>query len=262
MRQASESASGYRGRNSTADRALAILDMFATDRTVVTAQQVADELGVARSTSYRYLQSLVQARYLVDAPGGFGLGLRILELARLARRGFELGTLALPIMSELAQEFRETVLLTRLIGDTVVCIERHEPEGQRVRLSYEVGSTMPINAGASAMCLLAWLPAAEVKELLGLRPLRAFTPNTLTDPDRIMLRLEEARKQGFTVSVAELDPEVVGIAAPILDSEGRVRASISVAGLASRLTPDRHDELARSLVRRAGEISTRLSLVD
>lgn len=262
MTSTDETTSGYRDRNSTADRALAILDLFTETRGVLSASQVSEHLGVARSTAYRYLQSLVQARYLTEVPGGYGLGLKILELARIARKGFDVGSIAQPIMVQLAREFRETVLLTRRIGDSIVCIEREEPDAQRLHLSYEPGTIMPINAGASAMVLLAWLPDEDVRTILASRSLRAFTPNTLTDPARITERLRGIRDQGFALSIAELDLEVVGIAAPIFDSMGNVRAAISVAGLASRLSPDRHEHIAQRIVESAHTISARLGLID
>lgn len=262
MTSSQPGGSGYRDRNSTAERALSILELFADTRSVLTANQVSEHLGVARSTAYRYLQSLVQARYLTEAPGGFSLGLKILELARIARRGFDISSIARPAMVELAQDFRETVLLTRRMGESIVCMEREEPDSQRLRLSYEPGAIMPINAGASAMVLLAWLPDEEVRAILEHAPLRSFTPNTLTEPDALIARLHDIRERGYALSVAELDPEVVGIGAPIFDSRGTVRAAISVAGLATRLTPDRHAEVVARMVECATAISERVALLD
>lgn len=258
----SDNPSGYRDRNSTADRALAILDLYSESQTVLSATRVSEHLGVARSTAYRYLQSLVQARYLAEVPGGYGLGLKILELARIARQGVDVGRIAHPVMIALAEEFRETVLLTKRDGDSIVCIEREEPEGQRVRISYERGSVMPINAGASAMCLLAWLPEREVKSLLAMRPLRAFTSNTLTDEDDLIERLSGIRQQGYAISISELDHEVVGIGTPIFDSKGSVQAGLSIAGLSSRITPDRYQEVIDRMIESAHGISERLALLD
>lgn len=143
-RMSGTASTSYRERNSTADRALDILLMFTDTHLVVSGTAVAERLGVARSTAYRYLQSLVSSRFLEEAPGGgFRLGLRVMEIARLARRSYGLSEVALPAMTALAEDVRETVLLTRRTGELVVCVDRAEAGTGAVRISYERGSTLP-----------------------------------------------------------------------------------------------------------------------
>jgi len=252
----------YRDRNSTADRALDILTMFDDTQLVISGTAVAERLGVARSTAYRYLQSLVAGRFLEEAPGGgFRLGLRVLEIARLARRSYGLSEVALPSMQALAEDVRETVLLTRRTGNLVVCVDRAESGTRAVRISYERGSTLPINAGASALVLLAWSPEKEARSLLEATELRRFTKATLTDVDALVERLGRIRGLGYSVTRGELDPEVVGIAAPIRDEHGHVTAAVSVAALASRVYPEAEGEYAQKVLATAREISDRMTVV-
>ncbi|GAA3767650.1 IclR family transcriptional regulator [Streptomyces phyllanthi] len=251
----------YRDRNSTADRALDILTMFDDVHLVVSGTAVAERLGVARSTAYRYLQSLVAGRFLEEAPGGgFRLGLRVLEIARLARRSYGLSEVAMPSMEDLAVETHETVLLTRRTGDLVVCVDRAEST-RAVRISYERGSALPINAGASALVLLAWSPEDEARRLLQNAELRRFTPATLTDVDALMERLGRIRRIGYSVTRGELDPDVVGVAAPIRDENKNVVAAVSVAALASRVYPEAEAEIAQKVLATAQEISDRMAVV-
>ncbi|MDG5809411.1 IclR family transcriptional regulator [Streptomyces ossamyceticus] len=251
----------YRDRNSTADRALDILTMFDDTQLVVSGTAVAERLGVARSTAYRYLQSLVAGRFLEEAPGGgFRLGLRVLEIARLARRSYGLSEVALPSMEALAEDVHETVLLTRRTGDLVVCVDRAEST-RAVRISYERGSALPINAGASALVLLAWSPDDEARRLLEATELRRFTAATLTDVDALMERLGRIRRIGYSVTRGELDPDVVGIAAPIRDENKQVIAAVSVAALASRVYPEAETEIAQKVLATAQEISERMAVV-
>lgn len=253
---------GYRERNSTADRALDILMMFSESQPVVSGTAVAERLGVARSTAYRYLQSLVGSRFLEEAPGGgFRLGLRVLEIARLARRSYGLSEVALPVMTALADDVQEAVLLTRRVGDLVVCVDRAEAGARAVRISYERGSTLPINAGASALVLLAWSPLDEARRILETAELRRFTPATLTDVGAIIERLTHIRDDGYSITRAELDPDVVGIAAPIHDEAGRVVAAMSVAALASRISQECEPEVVRKVRDAAREIGDRLAVV-
>lgn len=254
--------SGYRVRNSTADRALTVLQLFADDRLVLSATEVADHLGVARSTAYRYLQTLVQAEFLLeDGRGGFRLGMRVLELARLARRSHDLTDLAVPAMRALTDRFHQTVLLTRKVGRTIICLEREESRQQWLRLSYERGTVLGLNAGASAQVLLAWLPEAEVRSLLADAPLQRFTGATITDPEEFVRRLATIRERGCAVTYGEVDVDAVGIAAPVFRSPGQVVAAISVVLIQSRVTPEDLETIVGAVTETAGRLSEQVALL-
>lgn len=227
-------SSSYRERNSTADRALNILMLFTAAKPVWTSNDIAAAIGVARSTSYRYLQSLTTTGFIEEAAGGFRLGPRIFDLARLARAGIGLSEIALPVMRTLSAQVNETVLLTRRSGRSVVCLDLVEAQ-HAVRLTYDRGHVLPINAGASAEVLLAWADPDEVTAVLEQAPLDRFTAKTLTDPTAIHARLAQIRKRGVAISQGELDEHIVGVAAPIRDSLGSVCAAVSVAALARRV---------------------------
>lgn len=254
-------AAGYRDRNSTADRALTILEMFSETHLSVSAVEVAQELGVARSTAYRYLQSLVSREFLEESPtGGFRLGLRVLELSRLARRGYGLSEVAAPRMRRLCERFEQTVLLTRRVGTTVMCLEREIFPGQLVRLSYERGSQLPLTAGASALVLLAWLPEEETRQLLESAPRPRFTEHTLTAVDDLMARLRQIREDGYSISEAEVDPDAMGMAAPIFDHAGEVVAGLSIVALGGRVNAEQVTEMVLALQETTQEISRTLAL--
>lgn len=255
-------AGHYRERNSTADRALDILGLFCDTRLCVSAQEVAQALGTARSTAYRYVQSLVGAGFLEEAPaGGFRLGPRVLELGRLARRSYGLSDVALPVMLELCEKLGETVLLTRRAGAHAICLERVEAD-HPVRISYERGSTLPVNAGASALVLIAQLPPAESKALLKRERLQQFTPRTLTKVEDLLARLESVRADGYCVARGELDENILGVAAPIIDASGAVTAAVSVAALETRVPDERLPEVVAAVADAAARVSDRLALAD
>lgn len=251
----------YRDGNSTADRALMILTLFSDTKSAVAATEVAEHLGVTRSTAYRYLQTLVGSGFLQEHPGsGFRLGVRVLELARIARRGQGLSDLALPVMRALAGDFQQTVLLTRHIGSAAVCLEREESPGQYVRLSYERGSQFSMNAGASALTLLAWLPEDEARSLLTREHLVQYSPMTLTDVEAIVSRLSNIRRDGHAVTRGEVDVDAMGIAAPIFDHRGAVAAALSFVLLQSRLPEGDLPRMIEGIKDGAADISRSLSL--
>ena len=256
-------ASGYRERNSTADRALTILQMFNDDRLVLSASDVAERLEVARSTAYRYLQTLVQSQFLAeDGRGGFRLGMQVLHLSRLARRSYGLADLAVPVMREFTDRFQQTVLLTRQMGQSVVCLEREESREQYVRLSYERGTVLELNAGASAQVLLAWLPEQQQRAALDGASLPRFTPQSIVEPEQLIERFRTIRKDGYAITRGEVDAAAVGIAAPIFRSPETVLAAISVVLIVSRVTEQRIDQIRDALLEAAAHLSERAQLLE
>ena len=248
------------GRNTTTDRTLEILSMFSDTRLSISVADLVAELAMSRSSAYRYLQSLIRSQFLESAPdGSFRLGMRVLDLARLARVGYGISELAVPEMRSLAAEHRATVILTSLIGRSVVCLEREEWLGQFVRLSYAPGLELPVNAGASALVLLAWKSRDDVERLLD-RPFIKFTTNTLTDVAAILERLATIRDEGQAVSFAEVDPAALGIAVPVRGPDDSVVAALSIVFLKTQVSDAQLTRAFENLHRAAGRISERLRL--
>ncbi|MGW2047654.1 IclR family transcriptional regulator domain-containing protein [Streptomyces sp. NPDC001858] len=124
-----------------------------------------------------------------------------------------------------------------------------------------LGAALPLNAGASALVLPAWSPQDEARSLLQAAELHRFTQATLTDVDALMERLGRIRRIGYSVTRGELDPDVVGIAAPIRNENEQVVTAVSVAALASRVYPEAEMEIAQKVLAAAAEISDRMAVV-
>lgn len=256
MSESNGVTSGYRERNSTADRALLILGMFSDARVEISGLQVAAELGVARSTAYRYIQTLESADFLEESDGRatYRLGPRVFDLARIARLGLGLPEIARPVMRELVSEVGESVLLTRLSGIHVVCLELFEGT-HPARLSFERGEVLPINATASSLVNLAWLPEAQLEKVLrDSAPIRP-PARTLSSDEAIKEALAEVRTQGYALTRSELDDLAVGVAAPVFNADRDVIAGVAAIGLSFRMTEERLPRITDLVREAAREIS-------
>jgi DNA-binding IclR family transcriptional regulator len=252
----------YRERNSTSDRTLDILSLFTDERPRLTASELAARLGTARSTAYRYLQTLTASGLVEeDGGGGYRLGLRIFELARVARKAYGFSEVVGPVLAELARATGETALLTRRHGASVVCLDSRDADGRLLRVSYERGSVFAPNAGASALVLFAWDDPAELTALLETVDLPHYTRETPVSAEEIIATLRPVRAQGYLVSQGTLDPGALGVAAPVMDSAGAVAAAVSVVAVASRVAPGDLGNLISEVLKSAAALSENLSLV-
>jgi len=253
------------GRNATAERAIDVLLLFDEEHPVLTAGEIARRLDMPRSTTYRYLQTLRSYNLIEeDARGGFRLGTRIFQLGRIARQGLGYVEVARAYMDELAALTGEVVLLTRRAGNQVVCVERVEGDPRHpIRLSYERGHVLPLHAGASAKVLLAFSDPGDIDATLGsIDSLPRYTERTVTDKTALRRQLERIRSDGYALSAGEVDAGVRGIAAPILQPDGRAAAGLSVVGPQFRLKDAALKAAITAVRESAGAISARLREID
>jgi DNA-binding IclR family transcriptional regulator len=178
--------------------------------------------GMSRPTAYRIAVALEHHRLVArDARGRFGLGPRLAELAGRLRAD-PLLQAAGPVLGKLRSATGESAQLYRREGDLRRCIAASErPTG--LRDTVPVGAELPMTAGSAAQVLLAWEPAAEVADIVTAARFGAGA-------------LATVRRRGWAASVAEREPGVASVSAPVFDATGRVVAAVSVSGPIDRLT--------------------------
>lgn len=186
--------------------------MFSSETTAITADLVIDRLQLSRTTAYRYLQVLTQSGLIAHFGASYVPGPRVIELDLLIRTADPLLTVAEPVMREISADHECDVQLLSMYGNRII-VTSHVRSGGDLPLSYGRGRTTPLFHGAGAWVIMAALPAARQRRLLELESSRPKgEPVTWED---IRTRLGQTRRRGFYVSHGELDPDVVGIAAPI-----------------------------------------------
>lgn len=243
---------------STLRRGLEILGLFSEETSLLDTSSVAKRMGLSKSTVYKYVQTLEGSRFLVREKGGrfFELGPRLLELASVAQNPSRLVDVSYPILQELVDKTNETALLAAIMGDQAVCLSRVE-SNHSLKLTYELGATHPLHAGASAQVLLAGLDESTQKKILASTTLTRFTEKTITSPKQLSLRLKQIKKHGFAVSRGELDEGTFAVAAPILLGSGHALASLSLGGPIHRFDRNKEREyidLAREEARKIADL--------
>ena len=144
------------------ERGLAILGCFTPSRPVLGIADIADELGMSRSTTHRYVITLVALGYLEQgASRKYRLGLRVTDLGMSALNSTGLREHARPHLEELRQRTSYTASLGVLDGIEVLYVDRARSfrRGQNeVDLGLQAGSRVPAYCTAMGKMLLAHLP--------------------------------------------------------------------------------------------------------
>jgi DNA-binding IclR family transcriptional regulator len=118
------------------------------------------------------------------------------------------------VLARLRDETDESAQLYVRDGDRRVCVAVAErPSG--LRDTVPVGASLPLTEGSGGTVLRAWCDPTEG-----------------ADSDA---RLARVRNAGWAASVAEREPGVASVSAPVRDRDGSVVAAISVSGPIERL---------------------------
>ena len=236
----------------TADRVLQVLAELAKHGRALTAMDLIEITGLARSTLYRQLARLKQWGFVSEIDGSYAPGPLSLQLALGFDVASNLSRAARPDMEALAGQSRESVGLITQVDDQAVCLEMVESE-QALRCSFEKGRSVPLKVGASARCLLAHLPASQRDALLD-----RYYPNKSAERDVTARELEGIRHAGVAVSAGKVDPGVWGASAPIFGAPNHAVAALTLMAPLSRVQ-GREAALTKMTKAAAARISRQLT---
>jgi DNA-binding IclR family transcriptional regulator len=219
------------------DKAVAILEATVEGASLA---ELVERSGIPRATAHRLAQALEVHRLLIrDAQGRWRPGPRLAEFANAAPD--VLLTAAAPVLAALRDQTGESAQLYLRRADERLCVAAAE-RSSGLRDTVPIGAALPISAGSGAQVLLAWEPPEAVVTLL---PRCRFTARTLA----------EVRRRGWASSVAEREPGVASVSAPVRDRGGRVIAAVGISGPIERLGRRPGDRHAIAVVRAGHRLS-------
>ena len=210
--------------------------------------EIAQRVGLARSTVQRIVDALRSAQFLIAASptAGVRLGPALVRLA--ASASVEFDDITRPIIAELSQAVGETVDLSVLKGRTVVFTDQIQGS-HRLRAVSAIGDSFPLHCTANGKAILSVLPAEKLRVLLR-GPLPRLTANTITRPAELQREIEDCRRTGIAVDDEEHTEGICALGTGFIDPLGRAIA-LSVPVPSTRFRRIRSELATRLLEARA-----------
>lgn len=237
----------------SASRTVALLELLAArGERPSRLDELAEDLGVPRSSMYQLLQTLVDCGWVrTDATGSlYGIGIRALLTGTGYLDGDRHIRAVRPFLDEASDALGETIHMARLDGPDVVYLATRESH-EYLRTISRVGRRVPAHAGALGKALLAERSDDELPLPDG--PLTALTGNTRTDRAALLADLAQVRERGHSVDREETVTGIAGFGFALrYDTPATDAISCSVP--VARLTPD-HEARIVSVMR---DIRTRI----
>ena len=211
-----------------------MLTCFTPEHPVRGIADMADALDLGRSTTHRYATTLVTLGYLEQGPSRkYRLSSRVSDFGLSLLDSMSVRRLAREHLRELRARTGRTVGLAIIDESEVSYIDRWQGarRGQyAIDLGVGLGSRLPMYCSAAGKALLASLPEAEQRALIGKLRLTRRASKTITTKSALRDELERiAAADGLAVEDEELLAGRRALAAPVFDEQGRPLAAVELA---------------------------------
>jgi len=220
-----------RGRSlATARSVLRVLDLLLAEPDGLTTAEVARMIGKSPSTARYLLSSLCQEAFAIRIGQRYSAAPSMQRVGSSATQtdGLTPQVRMQDALSELSKRTRQRAYLA-LPNPEAEIVDVLGHQGQPVLPGVRPGIKRELHALALGKVLLANLAEADVEAYVAEHGLHAFTRATIVEPGALLDELARVRSLGYGLDLEERVEGFCCVAAPFLDSTGKLAGTIGVS---------------------------------
>lgn len=262
------------GQGSSILHALRILCSFTVEEPLLGVTEIADRVGMHKSSVSRILSVLASEDFVEKDPetGRYRLGMSVIGMAGPLLANLDVRRVSMESMRSLRDATNETVALETWNGSESVVVEQ-VPSHRNVKHTAVIGTRYAGVESSSVRVFLAYAAEGVAKGFLDSYHLDASTDAMNHAPgERIMAEAEmtQSRRQriesdltaikgrGYALNLGETSPDEVGVSAPVFDIHDTVAGVITLSAPSYRTDEARLAWLVEHVVTTARDISQRM----
>ena len=237
------------------DKALQIVELVMRDDAPLSAREIAERLGINRTTAHRLLNALIRRGWIEKVAGtsAYRLSLRFLALARVSLQARDFVAELRPTLERLSRLSRETVHLGVLDGFDIVHVDKVDSPEQ-IGISSKIGTRAVPHVTGLGKAILAASDDEFVESYLAYSQTLP-SPERVGDPARLRTEIIRTRERGYAIDNEEAAAGVRCLGVAVSGAGGEPLFAISLTGPAARFTPDRLAACVPEMVKTARGLS-------
>lgn len=246
------------GQLSSVKNALKILRSFTASNPVRRVSDLAEEIGVSKSTVSRLISTLVSEDFLAPDTdtAGYRLGYSVLTLGGALTSTNELYREVAPVLNDIVLQTGESAHVAVLEGQDVIYLNKNTgPYYSNILTS--VGAHNAAYAASSGKVMLSESDPEVIDQIFA-EGVKAYTEHTITNPIKFKKELDKVRRQGYAMSIEEITKNNYSIAVPVRDMSGKIACAITVVGPLSRINKGKLEQFIKIMKEAALDASERL----
>jgi DNA-binding IclR family transcriptional regulator len=242
------------------EKALLVLSSFAGGNRPIGTVELAERLGLNKTTVSRTMTTLKKHNFLDQNPKTkqYSLGPMVATLGKAVIQSLDgqISIIAQPYCDRLRDQVGETVHLEVLSGNHLYlayAVRGPNP----VSVAIDVGDIVYPNVHAGAKVIAAFSDPEQVDAWLK-NDLPVYTAKSMTDPSRLRARYKEFHDQGLSIDDGEYDENIYALGAPVFNHNNQAVAAIVIVAPYMRKQDLERPHVIRALKESATLVSGRL----
>jgi IclR family transcriptional regulator, pca regulon regulatory protein len=241
-------------------RGLSVIRAFGEGAQELTLSEVAAKAGLTRAGARRILLTLESIGYVAQDGRDFRLTPRVLELGYAYISSMPIWRSAQPLLEQLVAQVGETCSVS-VLDDTEVVYVLRIPVHRILSVGVSIGSRLPAHATSMGRILLAYETPETLDAYFHKAKFTTYTRQTITDPKKLRREIEAARQAGWSYVESELEENIVGISAPVMDRRGKAVAAVNISSNTGRVTRKKMEaKLLPALLKTAEQMNLALAM--
>ncbi|MBV9461390.1 MAG: helix-turn-helix domain-containing protein [Bradyrhizobium sp.] len=233
-------------------RGLRLLQAFGERPAPMSLSEIAQAVELPRATARRILFTLQHGGFVSSDGKQFALTPHVLTLAGSYLRSNPLVSVLQPVLDRISVEAQAISSLAVLDGGDVVFIARAAPT-RIFAGGLEIGYRLPAFCTAVGRAMLGRFNDAELKtKLSAMRP-EALTPQTVTEPKRLLTAIAADRTRGYSLVDREAEPHFRSIAVPVQRYDSTIVGAINIGAHVDRISTEEMVKRFLPLLREGAE---------
>ena len=226
--------------STTLVKAQQIKDYIKKQENGCTLTEIAKNVKLNKTTTYRLLQTLVTLKDLIKVNRRYYLN------QYFNANYLPVGWLACRIVQPLVNKYELSAFLgmpfnQQLVITQVIAFEK------RLNDFHQLGKAQAFNTSAMGKCALAFMNQTVQTDVLTRTKLQTQTKNSLTDQNSLAYSLQIIKDQGYALDDEEVELENRYLAVPVFDKNEQLVGTLGVLGTKTTLQRRKINKLVHDL---------------
>lgn len=256
-------ASGKQYFSTSLEKGLKILSLFDSETHRLTQTEISRMLALNMTSTYRFVNTLVELGYLEkDAKTKeIGLGIRSLALSTNIIRSSDELRLIKKLVDQVYNRYNITIDVAFMVDDNFMRAYQREAKEM---LTYHLPAVArnSLHNTSIGKAYLSTLSDDTLKETIARVELEAKTKNTIMNKDQLLKEIERTRDRGYAMCVEEYLPGLITIGAPLINLDtgrglGGVSFDFSIIQKDAQIMEEKYSGLIMELARSISQVLKR-----